>query len=186
MKTVILWSSANTDGLTAAAKDTFLAGLHEQGIETEDIFLNGLTIRPCLACGNGFGQCLSDGSCVQEDDFATVYKKLVEADGIVLVTAVYFHDLTEQFKLFIDRLRRCEALRDGDLKGKTCTLVACAGGSGNGAVECLNIMETTVRHMKMTPTDRISITRYNRDYMLPALRSSGARYAQFLTEGGND
>jgi len=184
MKTLILWSSANTDGLTAAAKDAFVRGLQQKGIETEEIWLNGRNINCCKTCGaDGWGTCVSDGTCTQDDDFAEIYRKMTEADGIVLATAVYFHDVTECMKLLLDRLRRCEAMHNHFFKGKTASLIACAGGSGNGAIECLNLMEITTQHMAMKLRDRLPVTRYNRDYMLPALEQSGARYGTFLLTG---
>ena len=182
MKAVVLWSSPNTDGLTAAAKDSVLEGLRAEGVQAEDVHLNALTLQHCIACGNGFGACRSDGTCVQQDDFAAVYEKLVKADGIVLVTAVYWHDVTECMKAFLDRLRRCEANHNHYLKDKKTLLAACAGGSGNGAVECLGHMENYAQHMGLKLCDRLPVIRFNRGYMLPALKAAGAAFARRLGE----
>lgn len=57
MKIAVIWSSPNTDGLTAAAKNKFMAGLQYAGAEIDEIHLNKLQIEHCRACGNGWGSC---------------------------------------------------------------------------------------------------------------------------------
>ena len=75
-KTVIIWSSANEDGLTAAAKNAFIDGLKEAGDEYEEIWLNRKDLHHCMACGNGYGMCGDEGSCVIKDDFAEIYQEI--------------------------------------------------------------------------------------------------------------
>lgn len=183
MKIVIVWSSSNEDGLTASAKESFISGIKKAGADFEDIHLNKEKIKKCLACGNGWGTCRSEGTCILKDDFAEIYHKLTEADGIVFVSAVYWHDITECMKAFIDRLRRCETAHNGFLAGKRCFLIACAGGTGLGAIECLHNMEETIKHMGMRAYDRIPVIRYNKDYILPALEQAGEIYSIRLVEG---
>lgn len=84
---------------------------------------------------------------------------LENADGIVFVTAVYWHDMTECMKAFLDRLRRCETAHNGYLVGKRCFLIACAGGTGRGVTQCLIHMEEALEHMKMRAYDRIPADR---------------------------
>ena len=183
MKVVIVWSSPNENGLTASAKESFLSGLKKAGTEYEEVHLNKFKTEHCLACGNGWGTCRSEGRCIIKDDFESIYRKLMEADGIVFISAVYWHDVTEHMKAFIDRLRRCETGHNGFLAQKRCILIACAGGTGLGAVECLYNMEEALKHMGMRAYDRIPVIRYNRDYMLPALEQAGDVYVERLKDG---
>ena len=183
MKTVILWSSPNTDGLTAEAKNRLLAGLNAaEAMEVEEIHLNRKKLNHCMACGNGWGNCRAEGKCILNDDFAEIYPKLKEADGIIFVSAVYWHDMTECMKAFVDRLRRCETGHNHFLKDKRVLLVACAGGTGNGAIECLHLMEEACRHMGMRAYDRIPVIRFNQDYMLPALETAGKLFGNRLPD----
>lgn len=85
--------------------------------------------------------------------------------------------------LFIDRLRRIEATKNHFLAEKRCLLVACAGGTGRGTLECLHQMELALTHMNMRAYDRIPVIRYNSDYMLPALERAGEVYADRLETG---
>lgn len=182
-KVVVIWSSPNKDGLTASSKDSFVKGLSDPDIEVEEIHLNSSKLEHCRACGNGWGTCNKTGSCVMNDDFADIYKSLVEADGIVWISAVYWADLTESFKAFFDRLRRCDATANHFLADKRCVLIACAGGTGRGTLDCLTQLEKGLTHMGMRVYDRISVVRYNRDYILPALEKAGQTYARTLETG---
>ena len=61
MKILVLWSSPNKDGLTAAAKDSMIAGMAAGGAEVEEIHLNRQKLEHCRACGDGWGTCRSKG-----------------------------------------------------------------------------------------------------------------------------
>ncbi|MCQ2519378.1 MAG: flavodoxin family protein [Lachnospiraceae bacterium] len=185
MKVVVLWSSPNVDGLTASAKNQMIAGLKKANVEVEEIHLNKKKINHCLACGDGWGLCKSSGTCAINDDLADIYKKMTEADGIVFVSAVYWSSMTECMKSFIDRLRRMEATHNHFLAEKRCVLVACAGGTGRGTLECLQDMEMALTHMGMRAYDRIPVVRYNSEYILPALEKAGEVYADKLENGFN-
>lgn len=183
MKVTVIWSSPNPDGLTAAAKESLLRGLAEKNAEMEEFCLNQMSLKHCAACGNGWGSCREEGKCALKDDFEGIYESLVHSDGFIFVSAVYWSDMTEAMKAFVDRLRRCEAVHNHFLQGKRGLLVACAGGTGNGTLECLEQMEKALRHMSMRAYDRLPVTRFNRDYMLPALEKAGSLYADRLVTG---
>ena len=182
-RVAVVWSSPNKDGLTASAKDQFLSGLADSGVQVDEIHLNGKKLEHCRACGDGWGSCRNNGSCVIKDDFVEIYETLKEADGIVWISAVYWSDMTECFKAFFDRLRRCDAIHNRYLAEKRCVLVACAGGTGRGTLECLTQLERGLNHMGMRVYDRIPVARYNKDYSLPALYEAGKIYAERLETG---
>ena len=183
MKILVIWSSANEHGLTGEAKDRFVSGAKSAGLEVEEVWLNSLRMEHCRACGNGWGLC-REGKCVQDDDFEALRQKVGAADGVAFVSAVYWQDLTECMKAFLDRLRRCEAFKPGSpMKGKRCFLAACAGGTGLGAVETLHKLEDTLKHMEMRACDRVPVFRFNKDYMLPTMEAAGKNYAEKLISG---
>ena len=182
-KVVVLWSSPNQDGLTASAKNQVVCGLARAGAEVREIHLNQKKLEHCRACGNGWGTCNKTGSCVIRDDFAEICRALKEADGIVWISAVYWSDMTECFKAFFDRLRRCDATHNHSLAEKRCLLIACAGGTGRGTLECLTQLERGLTHMGMRAYDRIPVVRYNKGYILPALVEAGKTYAERLENG---
>ena len=182
-KVAVVWSSPNTDGLTASAKNQVVKGLTDAGAQVDEIHLNRRKLEHCRACGNGWGTCRTDGRCVIGDDFEQIRETLAGADGIVWISAVYWSETTECFKAFFDRLRRCDAVSGHALAEKRCLLVACAGGTGRGTQECLQQMERGLTHMGMRVYDRISVVRYNREYILPALYAAGKTYPDRLENG---
>ena len=182
-KAAVVWASPNTDGLTASAKDQFVKGLTESGVQIEEFHLNKMHLEHCRACGDGWGNCRAQGKCVIKDDFEETYQKLAEADGIVWISAVYWQETTECFKAFFDRVRRCDAFTNKLLRDKCCVLIACAGGTGKGTLECMSMMERGLTHMGMKVYDRLPVVRYNRDYILPTLYEAGKTYAERLETG---
>lgn len=182
-KVAVIWSSPNMDGLTAEAKNRIISGLEDADVRVQEIALNKKEINHCRACGNGWGTCNKQGACVIRDDFQTIYEPLREADGIVWISAVYWSDMTECFKAFFDRLRRCDATHNHFLTEKRCLLIACAGGTGRGTLECLTQLERGLTHMGMRAYDRIPVIRYNKSYILPALYEAGRTYAERLETG---
>jgi len=113
MKCIAIQSSPNTDGLTAGSAQAVLDGFEAEGGEVELLHLNQMDIRPCLACEEGWGNC-RDGDCIQDDDLVLIRGKIAEADALVFATPVYWHDLSESAKRFLDRLRRTETFSSRD------------------------------------------------------------------------
>ena len=56
-RVAVVWSSPNSDGLTASAKDQFARGLSDAGAQVQEIQMNRQSIEHCRACGNGWGTC---------------------------------------------------------------------------------------------------------------------------------
>ncbi len=70
------------------------------GIELEIIQV-GAKAKPCTACS----KCLETGSghCVQKDEVNDWIDKMVEADGIILASPVYYGGIAGGMKCFLDR-----------------------------------------------------------------------------------
>lgn len=59
-------------------------------------------MNPCIRCNTCFTR--ADQSCFQKDDMQEVYKKLEQADMIVVASPVYFYGISAQLKAVVDRL----------------------------------------------------------------------------------
>ena len=59
-------------------------------------------INPCHACD--YCKDINKGECIQKDDMQPLYKDIIDADTIVIVSPIYWWQVTAQTKLFIDRL----------------------------------------------------------------------------------
>lgn len=177
MSILVLWATPNDEGLTAACKDSVIKGIKEAGKEAETVKLNALDIKRCQVCSTGFGICNSEHSCCMNDDFNALREKFIASDAVVLVTPVYWGEMSEPLKTFMDRLRRCEA-KSGRLKDKKGIVIAAAGGSGNGAVNCLEQMDRYMKNVGMDVKDRLPIIRFSKDYMLEAICACGKKLGE--------
>jgi multimeric flavodoxin WrbA len=187
VQVLVISSSPNRDGLTAACAAAAAEGVEAAGGSVEAVRLNDLRIGLCQACDDGWGPCRDEHWCQVIDDFQTVHACVRQADAYVLVTPVYWWEMSESAKAFLDRLRRCEAPRGDEsaLRHKPIIAVAAAGGSGNGTLPCLVSMERFVKHVRARVFDLIPVTRWTRPYKLATIRAAAqAMAAELLAESG--
>ena len=180
MTIFIISSSPNKDGLTAACANAAIEGVRAAGVDIEEIRLNDHHVDKCHACNDGWGTCLKEHCCQELDDFQNLHARLAQAEGIVLVTPVYWGEMSESAKAFTDRLRRCEATREPGqsiLFKKPVIAVAAAGGSGGGMISCLASMERWIQHVQARTFDLIPVNRWSREYKLIAIRAAGLAMA---------
>ncbi|MCW4037611.1 MAG: flavodoxin family protein [Candidatus Bathyarchaeota archaeon] len=85
----------NTERVVAEA----LKAAEEDDAETELLRLADRDLKPCDACLS----CRKTGECRIPDDFNSIFEKMVQADGIILASPVYFSSATPQMKALIDR-----------------------------------------------------------------------------------
>jgi len=136
MKALVILGSRNPKGQTARAAEAFLRGVTDGGGECEQFFLPQMRIERCRQCeDNGWGICRTEGRCVIEDDFASLVDKIRSADAAIFATPVYFSDLSESMRAFLDRLRRTCMNQSGKagIAGKKAIGICIAGGGGGGA-----------------------------------------------------
>jgi multimeric flavodoxin WrbA len=174
MDVIVISASPNQDGLTAACMTAALEGVQLAGGQPEAVRLNDLHIGQCQACNKGWGTCQSDHECQVLDDFQALHARLLRAEGIVIVTPVYWGEMSESAKAFTDRLRRSEASLGADsrLSSKPVIAVAAAGGSGGGMITCLLSMERWIQHVRARTFDLIPVNRWSREYKVAAIRSA--------------
>lgn len=103
MRVLGIMGSPRIKGNTDLLLDEALKGAQSQGAEVEKIVVDKLKIAPCRE----YYGCLRDGNCVIRDDMDDIYPKLLEADGIIVASPMFFYGLTSQLKALIDR---CQAL----------------------------------------------------------------------------
>lgn len=110
MRVVAVIGSPRVNGNTERLAQKALDAIAAEGIQTEVIRLAGLDIAPCDACM----ACRGNAECSIQDDFQGVYDKLLEADGIILASPVYFGSATANIKALMDRAGYV-ARNNGDL-----------------------------------------------------------------------
>ena len=141
MKVLIISGSPRSEGICHSLVNAALDTCKEFGAEAEVLKLSDQKLDHCKMCGEGWGICRSEHRCQygDQDGFNTLQEKFSRSDAFVFITPVYLGDVSEAFKGFFDKLRRCQASKrwneDENIKSfftdKPSILVASAGGSGN-------------------------------------------------------
>jgi multimeric flavodoxin WrbA len=94
MKVLGVVCSPRKGGNTEVMVQEALAGAQACGAETELVTVWDKDIKPCDGCLS----CEKTGACHIKDDVQEIYARLLEADGIVWGTPVYFFSVTAQAK----------------------------------------------------------------------------------------
>ncbi len=117
MKVVAFNGSPRKEGNTYQSLQVVMGELQKEGIETEVIQLGGKSIHGCIACYKCFKN--KDKECSIKDDGVNDYiKKMMEADGIIIGSPVYFSNVTSEVKAFIDRAGLVARANDNLLRRK--------------------------------------------------------------------
>lgn len=115
-KILVLSASARKGGNTDLLSDEFIRGAREAGYEVEKLYVAFMDIKGCIGCR----RCQANGGqCLQRDDMAEVYGKMLEADIIVFASPVYFYSFNTQMKAVMDRTFAIEKV----IEGKTAYLL---------------------------------------------------------------
>ena len=133
-------SGGNTEILVRGALESAERG----GAEVEMWSFAGKDVKPCDHCKS----CFTAGECHIKDDMQDLYPKMIEADGIILGSPVYFWSVSAQAKLVMDRsyaLRRPTNMLQGKIGGA----IAVAGRRGQ--VEALTVINNYFLGQGMTP-----------------------------------
>jgi multimeric flavodoxin WrbA len=84
-----------------------ISGATRVGAEVKHVVLSERRIAPCIACN----RCFKTGRCAVPDDFQELCDDVLQADGILLASPIFFMNVSAQTKAFIDRFQCVWALR---------------------------------------------------------------------------
>jgi multimeric flavodoxin WrbA len=137
MKVVAFNGSPRKDGNTTILINHVFRELEKEGIETELVQLSGREIHGCIACYKCFEN--KDQHCAVKDDIANeCIEKMIQAEGILLGSPVYFTDVTSEMKALIDRSGFVSLANGGLYKNKVSAAVVAVRRSG--AIHTFNTM----------------------------------------------
>lgn len=125
MKILAISCSPRREGNTELLLAEALQGAQDEGAEVELYSVSGKTIEQCDGCGT----CREAGECHIKDDMQELYQKMLEADGIIFGTPVYFYSMAAQAKTIIDRTIAL-GRPDKSLANKVGGVIAVAGSFG--------------------------------------------------------
>lgn len=130
MKIAVITGSPHKAGTSALLADKFIEGAEAKGHEVFRFNAAFKNIHPCTGCN----ACEMDGPCIFKDDIEReLMPQLLAADLIVLVTPLYYYDMSAQLKTVIDRMHG--RLRRFD--GKKSILMATAWNSSGWTFDAL-------------------------------------------------
>jgi NAD(P)H-dependent FMN reductase len=185
MKTLIISGSRTPEGRTASLINALCKGIGNAGGKSEVIFLPQMKIELCRQCNNdGWGICREEDKCVIDDDFASITEKIENADAVVFANPVYFGDLSESMKAFLDRLRRVRSKIPrqpapnipgpfNNDEGPLAVGLCYAGGSGNGTTSCCVNLERILQFCGFDVVDMIPVRRQNLEAKLKIMELTG-------------
>jgi multimeric flavodoxin WrbA len=129
LKVVAFNGSPRSDGNTSILIRHVLDELENEGIATELVGIGGRTIRGCTDCRKCFEN--RDRRCVFDDDIVNdCIEKMIDADGIILGSPVYFLDVTAEMKALIDRAGIVSRANGGLFRRKVATAAVAVRRSG--------------------------------------------------------
>jgi multimeric flavodoxin WrbA len=128
MKIIGILGSPRKGGNTEILLDVALKEAQKNGVLISKIPLREKEIAPC----NGCLKCEQTGKCVIKDDMQDIYKEMLESEGIIWATPVYFWSMSGQTKAAMDRTIAL-TFPKLQLANKIGGLIIVAGGRG-----CMN------------------------------------------------
>lgn len=100
MKVALINGSPHEHGCTYTALQEICSELSRLDIQSEIFHIGSAAIRGCIACG----YCRQHGTCVHGDLLNDIAPQLLQADGLIFGSPVYYAGLSGQLKSFMDRL----------------------------------------------------------------------------------
>ncbi len=144
MKVLGIVCSPRKGGNTEILVQKALTSARDRGAETELLTIRDKDIKPCDSCYS----CVKTGKCHIKDDMQEIYLKLLDADGIIWGTPVYFFNAAAQAKILIDR--SYALYTDGKLTNKVGGIISVASSLGHLGVWNLFNTFFSVNHMLQT------------------------------------
>ena len=146
MKVIAFNGSGRRDGNTAILLNAVLEEISKEGIETELIQLAGKAPQGCIACYKCFEN--KDQKCAVTKDRLNEYlAKIIEADGILFGSPVYFADATAGIKALIERCGMVSTANGGLFKRKVGAAVAAVRRAG--AIHTSDTLNHLFQHQQM-------------------------------------
>ena len=100
-KIVAIFGSPRRKGNTATLLREAIRGARESGAVVEEVVLRDQKISPCLEI---YG-CKEAGECAIKDDFQKVRDLILEAQGLILASPIFFYSVSAHTKILMDRFQ---------------------------------------------------------------------------------
>lgn len=127
MKVLAINGSARKGGNTQLMIEETAKPLRSAGVKFESVYAKDYEIKPCNACEVCYTK---PWHCPIKDDAVKLFRKMQDADGLILASPVYCTDVTAQLRVLIDR--SVIPYIEQDFKNKIGGAITVGGGSHGG------------------------------------------------------
>ena len=103
IKLCAVFGSPRRKGNTSLLLKKAIEGARDAGAEVTEIVLRDKKLSPCLEI---YG-CRDTGKCVINDDFHEIVDQMLESNGLMLASPIFFYSVSAHTKILIDR---CQSL----------------------------------------------------------------------------
>ena len=100
-KIVAIYGSPRRKGNTATLLKRAVEGARESGAQVEEIVLRDLKLSPCMEI---YG-CKETGECRISDDFQKVRDLILESQGLIIASPIFFYAVSAHTKILMDRFQ---------------------------------------------------------------------------------
>lgn len=120
-KIVVITGSPREGGNSSKMADGFIERAKEKGFDIKRFDAAFMNITGCTACMT----CYTTGeACTYNDEFSPIAEAILESDGIVFCTPVYWYSIPAQIKGVIDCMFAL-VIGGKEYKGKKIGIIAC-------------------------------------------------------------
>lgn len=134
MGMIIISGSPRKSGNTELLLSTLDLELQKNNVTTEFISLFGKKINHCVNCD----KCVGINKCIQNDDFNSIYNKILKNKGLVVGSPVYVGMPTSLLMAFLQRLTYVSYNNNHPLSKKIGGPIAVGGETGQlTTINCL-------------------------------------------------
>ncbi len=146
MKVLLVNGSPHAEGCVYTALSEIAAQLEKNGVDSEIFQIGTDPVRGCIACG----ACSGLGKCAFDDDVCnSLLEKMIEADGIVIGSPVYYAGANGAICAVLDRVFYTS---QGRLAHKpAAAVVSCRRGGASATFDRLN-KYFTISRMPVVPS----------------------------------
>jgi len=139
-KILVLLGSPRRKGNSAILAEQIIKGAKSQKAIVETVYLHGKNIAPCKGCMS----CQKKGSngCSIQDDMQDIYPKLIEAEGWVIASPVYWFTMSAQTKIFMDRCFALPSYQRDSFRGKRIAIAMTYADADPFSSGCVNALRT--------------------------------------------
>ena len=101
VKIVAIYGSPRRKGNTANLLREAIRGARDSGAVVEEVVLRDQKISPCLEI---YG-CKKAGECAIKDDFQKIRDLILDAQGLILASPIFFYSVSAHTKILMDRFQ---------------------------------------------------------------------------------